>query len=79
MQKKNRTLAELGCGERAVISKLNGDHLEVSPCIALMEMGFTPGQEVTVIAKSPFRFPLAVSVRGTVIALRKHEAECILI
>jgi ferrous iron transport protein A len=42
-----------------------------------MELGFTPGQEVSVIAKSPFKDPLAVSVRGTVIALRSGEAECI--
>ena len=42
-----------------------------------MELGFTPGQEVTVVAKSPFKDPLAVSVRGTIIALRKSEAECI--
>lgn len=42
-----------------------------------MELGFTPGQEITVTAKSPFSDPIAVSVRGTIIALRKSEAECI--
>jgi ferrous iron transport protein A len=42
-----------------------------------MELGFTPGQEVTVIAKSPFKDPLAVSIRGTIIALRSREAKCI--
>ncbi|KXK43988.1 MAG: DtxR family transcriptional regulator [Chlorobi bacterium OLB5] len=42
-----------------------------------MELGFTPGQEITVTARSPFNDPIAVSVRGTIIALRKSEAECI--
>lgn len=75
---KLKTVAQLGCGECAVICKISGEHLENdSTCIRLMEMGFTPGQEVKVIAKSPFRCPMAVSVRGTVIALRKNEAECI--
>ena len=75
---KPRTVAEMGCGECATICKLSGEHLgQNSPCIKLLELGFTPGQMVTVIAKSPFKDPVAVCVRGTVIALRKQEAECI--
>lgn len=77
-QTKIKTVAELGCGECATICKLSGEHLgSNSPCIRLLELGFTPGQLVTVIAKSPFNDPVAVCVRGTVIALRKQEAECI--
>lgn len=73
-----KTVAEMGCGECATICKLSGEHLgQNSPCIKLLELGFTPGQLVTVIAKSPFNDPVAVCVRGTVIALRKQEAECI--
>lgn len=75
---KPRTVAEMRCGECATICKLSGEHLgQNSPCIKLLELGFTPGQMVTVIAKSPFKDPVAVCVRGTVIALRKQEAECI--
>jgi ferrous iron transport protein A len=75
---RSRTVAQMGRGERAVIHKLNGEHLGVhSPCIKLMEMGFTPGQEITLIAKSVFNCPVAVAVRGTIIALRLHEAQCI--
>ncbi len=78
--KKSRTVADLRRGECAVISSLNGEHLGAhSPCIKLMELGFTPGQEITVVAKSLFKSPVAVSVRGTIIALRKIEAECIFI
>lgn len=75
---KPRTVAEMGCGECATICKLSGEHLGPnSHCIKLLELGFTPGQLITVIAKSPFKDPVAVCVRGTVIALRKDEAECI--
>ena len=75
---KPRTVAEMGCGECATICKLSGEHLgQNSPCIKLLELGFTPGQLITVIAKSPFKDPVAVCVRGMVIALRKQEAECI--
>lgn len=75
---KPKTVAEMGCGECATICKLSGEHLGPnSPCIKLLELGFTPGQLITVIAKSPFKDPVAVCVRGTVIALRKQEAECI--
>ena len=75
---KIKTLAELKIGDSAVITSVGDDCLDVHcHCLRLMELGFTPGQEVTVVAKSPFKDPLAVSVRGTVIALRKGEAECI--
>ena len=66
------------CGETAVIKSVGDDCLDENcHCLRLMELGFTPGQEVTVIAKSPFKDPLAVSIRGTIIALRSAEAVCI--
>jgi ferrous iron transport protein A len=74
----SKSVAELNIGESAVISSVGDDCIDVHcHCLRLMELGFTPGQEVTVVAKSPFKNPLAVSVRGTIIALRKDEAECI--
>lgn len=80
MRNKNKSLADLGCGECAVICAIRGDHLaDTSTCTRLLEIGFTPGQEVKVIAKSPFRDPLAVSIRGSVFALRRHEAQCVII
>lgn len=74
----NKSVADLNIGESALITSVGDDCIDVHcHCLRLMELGFTPGQEVTVIAKSPFKDPLAVSVRGTMIALRKAEAECI--
>jgi Fe2+ transport system protein FeoA len=74
-----KTVADLKTGESAVISSVGDDCVDIHcHCLRLMELGFTPGQEVTLVAKSPFfKDPLAVSVRGTVIALRCNEAECI--
>jgi ferrous iron transport protein A len=66
------------CGETAVIKYVGDDNPDIdSHSLRLLELGFTPGQEVTLIAHSPFKDPLAVSIRGTIIALRKIEAECI--
>jgi ferrous iron transport protein A len=72
------SVADLKIGDTATISSVGDDCVEIHcHCLRLMELGFTPGQEVTLLARSPFKDPLAVSVRGTVIALRKNEAECI--
>ncbi len=73
-----KTVADLKIGESAVISSVGDNCIDIHcHCLRLMELGFTPGQEVTLVARSPFKDPLAVSVRGTVIALRRNEAECI--
>lgn len=73
-----KSVADLKIGESAVITSVGDDCLDIHcHCLRLMELGFTPGQEVSVVAKSPFKDPLAVSVRGTIIALRSEEAECI--
>ena len=78
MEKMNRqkTLADVEEGFRGRIRDVQGDS---SLCSQLLEMGFTPGQAVALVASSPFRDPLAFSLRGTVIALRRREARCILI
>lgn len=74
----DRTVADLKIGDTALITSVGDDCLDIHcHCIRLMELGFTPGQEVKLIARSPFKDPMAVSVRGTVIALRAEEAECI--
>lgn len=76
MIKQTKNAAQLNCGESAIIGHLHGEDQE-NTCLRLMELGFTPGQPIQMVAKSPFRCPVAVSIRGTVIALRKSEAECI--
>lgn len=40
----------------------------------LLEMGLTPGTEVTVVGVSPLGDPLELSVRGSRVSIRKKEA-----
>ena len=47
----------------------NKDELEM--------IGFVPGTKTQVCQKSPFSGPLSVTLRGTKIALRRQDAECI--
>jgi ferrous iron transport protein A len=43
----------------------------------LMELGFVPGSPIAFLMSTPFRDPNIYALRGTSIALRKSEAECI--
>lgn len=46
-------------------------------CSILLELGFTQGERIRVIARAPFGDPIMIEVRGAVVALRKEEARCI--
>jgi len=73
-----KSVKDLKIGESAIIQSVGDDCIDVNcHCLRLLELGFTPGQEVTVVARSLFKDPIAVSIRGTMIALRKSEAECL--
>ncbi|MCW8811740.1 MAG: ferrous iron transport protein A [Ignavibacteriaceae bacterium] len=69
-----RTAAELNYGEIGIISEIDSSHPSSK---RIIEHGFTPGQTIELINKSIFNDPIAVSVRGTLIAIRKCEAGCI--
>lgn len=72
--KKSSRLPELLPGTTAVIGSLSGDD---GLTLRLKETGFTPGTKITVVMKTPFGDPLLYDIRGTRIALRKAEAQCI--
>ncbi|MFO7446784.1 MAG: FeoA family protein [Ignavibacteriaceae bacterium] len=69
-----RTAAELKYGEKVRIDDIDSSHPSSR---RILEIGFTPGQEIELINKSVFNDPLAFSVRGTLIAIRRNEADCI--
>ncbi len=69
-----RTAATLKFGESAKIDSIDLTHPSSR---RLLESGFTPGQSITMITKSLFDDPLAFSIRGTMIAVRRNEAETI--
>jgi Fe2+ transport system protein FeoA len=71
-----RRASELEFGEKVKISYIDENHPSSR---RILEVGFTPGQEIELINKSIFNDPLAFSVRGTLIAIRKNEADCIII
>jgi ferrous iron transport protein A len=65
---------ELNIGERAVIKDIDNAHPSAH---RILEIGFTPGQEIELLNSSAFNDPLAFAIRGTIIAIRKKEANCI--
>ena len=69
-----KSAAHLDFGEQAIISEIDSTHPSSK---RIIEYGFTPGQVIELRNKSTFNDPIAVSVRGTVIAIRKSEADCI--
>lgn len=70
------TLAAAAHHTAVVIRDVVGDPVM---CHRLLEVGFTPGQSVTVLAAAPMQGPLAVTLRGTIMAVRREEAACILL
>ena len=69
-----KTAAELKFGEIGVINEIDENHPSSR---RVLEFGFTPGQEIQLINRSLFNDPLAFAVRGTLIAIRRDEADCI--
>ena len=71
---KMRTASQLNNGETSEIVGVDLNHPSAK---RLIELGFTPGQNIELIGKSIFNDPVAFSIRGTVVAVRKSEASCI--
>jgi Fe2+ transport system protein FeoA len=69
-----KSAADLKLTEKAIIKDIDRTHPSSH---RLLEIGFTPGQEIVLINKSIFNDPLAFSIRGTLIAIRRSEASCI--
>jgi DtxR family Mn-dependent transcriptional regulator len=73
-----QTLATLGVGQQATVRQLD-DSLQGLTRRRLLDLGLTPGATVTAEMRSLFGDPLAYRVRGTLIALRREQAEKVLI
>lgn len=69
-------LGELKCGERAVILAIIAPDEKLAR--RLMEMGLLEGAETELVHEAPFGGdPIAVRVRGSLLALRRAEANWI--
>ena len=71
-------LSELGVGEGGVVKAL-GEGCRGLTRRRLLDLGFTPGARVEVERTGPFGDPRAYRVRGTLIALRREQADHVLI
>ena len=65
------TLDRLPVGRQARITALSAP---ASQRRRLMELGFVPGSAITAVQESPWGDPVAYSVCGAVIALRRADA-----
>lgn len=70
------TLSALGCGQQARVSRL----LTMGAIRRrLMDVGLTPGETVRCLFTARHGDPIAYWIRGAVIALRREDAETILV
>jgi ferrous iron transport protein A len=66
-----KLLAELPIGSRARVEAVEGvDELSMR----LLEMGLTPGVEVTMVGAAPLGDPLELELRGYRLSVRRSEA-----
>lgn len=70
------TLNELRSGQRGQIVSLSGDPQDTE---RLLEMGLVPGREVAFIRRAPLAGPYIVQIAKSILALRKEEAQCVII
>lgn len=66
-----KKLSEIKVGGTAIIKEFNNDEI----FLKLMEMGFVPGEKVTVDQVAPMKDPISISVAGYQLSLRLNEAE----
>jgi len=71
-----RPLTAVALNKRVRIERLDGPHQD---CARLLDLGFTPGEEISITQLAPLGDPLVVRVRGALLALRKREAAWILV
>ena len=66
-----KTLADLNVTDQATVAEVDGQD-EIA--LRLLEMGLTPGTQVTLIGTAPLGDPLEFEIRGYRLSLRKSEA-----
>lgn len=73
--KELKNLSQLKLGQSAVIDSFTDKQM----ALKLLEMGCTPGEVVKLDRIAPLGDPIAISVSGYLLSLRKAEASTILI
>lgn len=75
MIKSLKNLAELKIGQSAIIDSFTDKDM----ALKLLEMGCTPGEIVKLDRIAPLGDPIAISVAGYLLSLRKAEASTVLV
>ena len=70
-----KKLSELQIGQVGIIRKFEEDEI----FLKLMEMGFIPGEKVTIQQIAPLGDPLSITVAGYQVSLRLNEASKIIV
>lgn len=65
------TLAQLPVGQQAVIHSMPTGRAGLT---RLRELGLTPGARVRMVRRAPLGEPIEITVRGSHLAMRNHEA-----
>lgn len=68
-------LSQLPIGKKAIIESFTDEEMSLK----LLEMGCLPGEEIRVDRIAPLGDPIAVSVAGYILSMRKSEAATILV
>lgn len=68
------TLADLEPGEQAVIRDFASSD---DSFIRFRELGMLPGTPISLVRRAPLGDPLELSVRGSLLSVREHEAKLI--
>ncbi|MFW5647459.1 MAG: FeoA family protein [Candidatus Alkaliphilus sp. MAG34] len=76
MNRDYMPLFKVAVGTKVQVSELLSAGL---PRRRMLDLGIIPGTAIDVIRKSPLGDPVAYNIRGASIALRKEEAEQILV
>tara|TARA_Y100000385_G_C12884684_1_gene547318 strand:- start:380 stop:607 length:228 start_codon:yes stop_codon:yes gene_type:complete len=70
-----KNLSELKLGTKAIIDSFSDKEL----ALKLMEMGCLPGEKIHIERKAPLGDPIAISISGYLLSMRKAEAETIFV
>jgi len=71
-----KRLSDVPLNRSCRIERLEGPRQD---CDRLLDLGFTPGEDVIITHAAPLGDPLVIRVRGTLLALRKREAAWIFV
>ncbi|MEO2000464.1 MAG: ferrous iron transport protein A [Pirellulales bacterium] len=66
-----RSLATVNIGSTIQVLDISG---EDNTSVRLLEMGLTPGVEVTVVGTAPLGDPVELELRGYRLSIRRNEA-----